>query len=199
MRSCWVSNQLNEFDGTSGSLQSFEKHDNPLSHWLRGDIVTHTWSCHRKNDARYRRVGGDSERKRSTVGRQGLKPSSFSPRLTSERGISPAGNFCCVNTQPRRVSDKTDRAVVQLINIWSVLTVEKSGVKCFLFISDRRSLAAFQPDSCAVCPFMPVSSVFLHFLPCERGATPLHACSLCAWLWRTFRSHSQVSALPSCM
>lgn len=33
-----------------------------------------------------------------SFGRQGLNPTLSSPHLTSKRGISPAGNFCCVNT-----------------------------------------------------------------------------------------------------
>lgn len=170
--------------------------------------------------------GGDSKLKRSEPRRQGLKPSAFSPRLTSKRGISPAGNFCCVNTQPQ--STRQDRGdfvcrwcfwvilvivEVPLIIIWSV-RVEKCGVKCFLFIGDwsrkRLSLAAAPLSvSCAVytsavCPLKPVSSVFLHFLPClpcERGTTPLHSRSVCTvdgrvWPWLSCTSStgcSQVS------
>lgn len=81
-------------------VKVFEQHDNLLPHRSKGNCHAQI-SCHMKYGwCTVQPSGGDSKWKRSEAERQGLKPSSFSPRLTSKRGISPAGNFCCVNTQP---------------------------------------------------------------------------------------------------
>lgn len=176
----WGSCQLLEFDETTGScwnfLQSFEKHDTISPHWLGcGGIVKRTRRTRKYEWCSVQPSGGDSKWKRSESGRQGLKPSSFSPRLTSVWGISPAGNFCCVNTQP--YSTRQDRGgdfvcrwcswvffffffsffvivEVQLIIIWSALRVEKrvaSSVFCLLKLKRLSRSVCLQCCGYSVC------------------------------------------------
>lgn len=93
--------------------------------------------------------------------------------------------FCCVNTQPSRTRQSgvggglfADVAlgcfafgVADHLLIHG--RVEKCDVKCFLgcIRAECRRRLSVSP-SASLYPLKPVSSVFLHFLPCEEGSNP---------------------------